>query len=130
VTDEPGTREGRGAVGDTLHITIVGDPPGLIVAGEIDESVYLTLTQRLAGLPPRGDVHVDLAGVEFCDLAGLRAIVCAAGPDAGEPPGRHVVLHAVPQRLLRILQILAWDQMPAVVFARERLAAGGRGTTG
>jgi ABC-type transporter Mla MlaB component len=118
-------------VADTLRITNVNGVAGLIIAGEIDESAYLTLAERLAGLAPHGDVHIDLGGVEFCDLAGLRAIVCATGSpsaDTGladeEQPGRHVILHAVPPRLLRILKILGWDEIPAVVFDEKRLAAG------
>jgi anti-anti-sigma regulatory factor len=114
-------------VADTLRITIVSNLPGLIVEGEIDESGYLTLTQSLAALAPHGDVHVDLGGVEFCDLAGLRAIVCATGSADEEYPARHVILHGLAPRLRKILEILGWDEMPAVVFAEERLAVGGAG---
>jgi ABC-type transporter Mla MlaB component len=119
-------------VADPLRITNVSGVAGLIIAGEIDESAYLTLAERLARLASHGDVHIDLGGVEFCDLAGLRAIVCATGSPsevtglAGQKqPGRHVVLHAVPPRLLRILKILGWDEIPAVVFDEKPLAADG-----
>jgi anti-anti-sigma regulatory factor len=112
-------------VADTLHITIVSKLPGMIVEGEIDESGYLTLTESLAALPPHGDVHVDLGDVEFCDLAGLRAIVCAADSADEEIPARHVVLHALPHRLRKILEILGWDEIPAVIFDERRLAGGG-----
>ena len=105
------------AVADqVLRITRAHDQPGLIIAGEIDEAGYPLLLQSLAALDRRGEVHVDLGGVKFCDLAGLRAIVCVAGGCDDESPLRPVVLHAVPPRLRKILQILGWDEMPGVTF--------------
>jgi anti-anti-sigma regulatory factor len=109
---------------DALRITPADGVPGLVIAGEIDESSYQRLVRDLATLNPRGDVHIDLSGVDFCDLAGLRAIVCVTQPDAGESAPGHLTLHAVPDRLRRILQILGWDDMPGVGFADERLPTG------
>ncbi|MGA8454722.1 MAG: STAS domain-containing protein [Streptosporangiaceae bacterium] len=109
---------------DALRITPANGVPGLVIAGEIDESSYRRLVRDLAALDQRGDVHIDLSGVEFCDLAGLRAIVCVTEADAGDSVPRHLTLHAVPDRLSRILQILGWDDMPGVVFADERLPTG------
>jgi anti-anti-sigma regulatory factor len=101
---------------EVLRITKAQDQPGLIIAGEIDEAGYPLLLQSLAALDGLGEVHVDLGGVEFCDLAGLRAIVCVAGGCDDESPPRPIVLHAVPPRLRKILQILGWDEMPGVTF--------------
>lgn len=109
---------------DALRITPANGVPGLVIAGEIDESSYRRLVRGLAALDSRGDVHIDLSGVEFCDLAGLRAIVCVTEADAGDSVPRHLTLHAVPDRLSRILQILGWDDMPGVGFADERLPTG------
>jgi len=109
---------------DPLRITPANGVPGLVIAGEIDESSYRRLLRGLAALDPRGDVHIDLSGVEFCDLAGLRAIVCVTEASAGDPVPGHLTLHAVPDRLRRILQILGWDDMPGVGFADERLPTG------
>ena len=108
---------------DVLRVTEANGVPGLIIAGEIDESGYPLLLRRLAGLNPQGDVYIDLSGVEFCDLAGLRAIVCVTEQGAGDEP-RRLTLHAVPERLRRILGIMGWDDMPGVRFAEERLSAG------
>jgi anti-anti-sigma regulatory factor len=119
---------------DVLRITRSEGLPGLILAGEIDESSYPVLVRSLAALGPGRDVHVDLGGVAYCDLAGLRAIICAGGPGGRAPGdglgaaglrGGRVVLHAVPGRLRRILQILGWDAMPGVGFD-ERGLPGGR----
>lgn len=109
---------------EALRVSSSGNPPWLVIAGEIDESSYRRLVRGLAALDSRGDVHIDLSGVEFCDLAGLRAIVCVTEADAGDSVPRHLTLHAVPDRLSRILQILGWDDMPGVVFADERLPTG------
>ncbi len=139
---------------DVLRITRSVGLPGLILAGEIDESSYPVLVRSLAALGSSRDVHVDLGGVDYCDLAGLRAIICAGGPGdtapgeatpgagidgrvtpqapalggtapGGRLAGGRVVLHAVPGRLRRILQILGWDAMPGVGFD-ERSLPGGR----
>ncbi len=107
---------------EVLRVTKASGQPGLIIAGEIYESGYSLLLQSLAALDPDGDVHIDLGGVEFCDLAGLRAIVCVAAPD-DDGPARKVTLHAVPARLRKILQILGWDVMPGVAFDDRGLAA-------
>lgn len=105
---------------DVLRITKSEHVPGLIIAGEIDESTYPYLLQSLATVGRRGDVHVDLSGVEFCDLAGLRAIVTLAEADADS--GRRVILHAMPSRLQRLLQILGWDTLPGLTFDNESIA--------
>jgi ABC-type transporter Mla MlaB component len=109
---------------DALRITPASGAQGLVIAGEIDESSYRLLMRGLAAVNPRDDVHIDLSGVEFCDLAGLRAIVCVTQADAGDSALGHLTLHAVPDRLRRILQILGWDDMPGVGFAEDRLPTG------
>jgi ABC-type transporter Mla MlaB component len=111
-------------VDEVLRISKVDDRPGLIIAGEIDESGYPILLQCLAALGTHSEVHIDLGGIEFCDLAGLRAIVCVGRPDEDASPGRHVCLHAVPLRLRKILDILGWDDTPGLVFDGTSLAAG------
>jgi hypothetical protein len=108
---------------EALRITKAsGGQPGLIIAGEVDESGYPVLLQCLAALDRQVDVHVDLGGIEFCDLAGLRAIVCAGRPDQDAPPDRLVCLHATPPRLRKIMQILGWDDMPGVAFDERPLS--------
>ncbi|HUA30380.1 MAG TPA: STAS domain-containing protein [Streptosporangiaceae bacterium] len=111
-------------VDEVLRISKLNDRPGLVIAGEVDESGYPILLHCLAALGTHGEVHIDLGGVEFCDLAGLRAIVCVGRPDEPVSPGRHVCLHAVPLGLRKILQILGWDQAPELAFDEASLAAG------
>ena len=67
-----------------LRITNTADPPGLAIAGEIDESTYAGLIAALGKLTHgAAEVHVSLGGVSYCDLAGLRAIVCVTGAGGG-----------------------------------------------
>jgi ABC-type transporter Mla MlaB component len=103
-----------------LRITNTDDPPGLAIAGEIDESTYDGLVGAL-GTFAHGpdDVHVSLGGVSYCDLAGLRAIVCVTGADGGEAnryggDTRRVVLHEVPAQLATVLRIVGWDSTPGL----------------
>jgi anti-anti-sigma factor len=109
---------------EVLRITQANGAPGLIIAGEIDESSYPLLLQSLASLNAHRDVHIDLGGVEFCDLAGLRAIVCVTEQGTGDTPAGRLTLHAVPERLRRILEILGWQDMPGVAFTEQRLQTG------
>jgi ABC-type transporter Mla MlaB component len=107
-----------------LRITNTTSPPGLAIAGEIDESTYpglLSALQRSADGP--AEIHFNLGGLKYCDLAGLRAMVCATGAD-GRDPGtngrqrgrRTVVLHEVPPQLVTVLRIVGWDSTPGLTL--------------
>jgi anti-sigma B factor antagonist len=56
----------------------------VVVAGEIDLSSVPKLREAMAHViaPPRREVVVDLAGVEFIDASGVGALVGAAGEAA------------------------------------------------
>jgi anti-anti-sigma regulatory factor len=100
-----------------LRITATSSPPGLAMAGEIDEGTYPALVGKLEELAGAADVHINLAGVEYCDLAGLRAIIQLAGPGRGGH-SRRLVLHEVPPYLEAILGIVGWDSTPELVIDR------------
>jgi len=95
-----------------LTMTPVRIPPGLTIAGEIDEDTYPALVRKLEELAGLPEIHLSLAGVTYCDLAGLRAIIRLAG--AGR--GRRLVLHDVPLSMLTVLGIVGWDSMPGLAF--------------
>ena len=93
-----------------------GSSPGLgsgyALAGEIDESTVAGLAGKLAQIAADLDeVHLDLAALDYSDLAGLRVIVQLA------EPGRRVVLHRVPAHLRAVLGIVGWDGVPGLEFA-------------
>jgi ABC-type transporter Mla MlaB component len=109
-----------------LRITCTDNQDALALAGEIDESNYQGLVEVLAQIADEpGDLHFDLAGVDYCDLAGLRAIVRLTGSGSGGPGGhsRRVVLHAVPPQLMTVLGILGWDSAVGLVTADPPLAS-------
>jgi ABC-type transporter Mla MlaB component len=104
-----------------LRITTTDDPPGLAMAGEIDESTYPGLLAALDKLTDGpAEVHVSLAEVSYCDLAGLRAIVRITGADSNGSDGgggdgsRRVVLHGVSRQLTAVLRIVGWDSIPGL----------------
>ncbi len=92
-----------------------GPGPGLIIAGEIDEDTYPALEDVLARFGAgAAHVYLDLAGVAYCDLAGLRAMVRLAGAQAGR--GRQVILRNLPPDLRTVLEVVGWDSTPGVVI--------------
>ena len=102
-----------------LRITATSNPPGLAMAGEIDEGTYPALLRKLEDLAGSSDIHINLAGVGYCDLAGLRAIIQLAGASRGSQRRRRLVLHEVPQHLLAVLGILGWESTPGLVIDRQ-----------
>lgn len=122
-----------------LRVTRTSNPDVLAIAGEIDESNYRGLAETLARIADElSEIHFDLAGVDYCDLAGLRAIVRLAGHRVSDPSacehgtrdhsvgdhgvsdhgreGRRVVLHAVPPQLKTVLGILGWDSVAGLAL--------------
>jgi len=97
-----------------LRITAIGNPSRLAIAGEIDEDTYPALVRKLEELAGPDEIHIDLAGVDYCDLAGLRAITRLTG--VGPSVSRRVVLHEVPPQLRTVLSILGWDSTPGLVM--------------
>lgn len=123
----------RGGPGFPLQASFTQPPPVLHLAGDIDEWTYPGLTEVLAWAAAAGEsrIRIDLAGVDYCDVAGLRAIVSLAGRAGnGEAAGNgqardrvndpdsveQVVLDHVPEPVSSVLRILGWDAMPGVVL--------------
>jgi anti-anti-sigma factor len=85
---------------------------GLRVEGEIDQSNAALLARALDAVTSGGgSVHLDLTGLEFMDLAGLRVLVSTAGQ---LPAGRNLVLHSVRPYLRRIMELVGWDRAPGL----------------
>ena len=98
-----------------LRMTATGRPPLVAIIGEIDEDTYPALVAMLTELARLTEIHLNLAGVQYCDLAGLRAIVQMAGASGGGST-RRVVLHGVPPRIRNVLGIVGWDATPGLVI--------------
>lgn len=105
------------AGGGALRIDHAGNL--LRLAGDMDTVTHAGLVaalDRVAGQP--ADIHIDLAGVDFCDVACLRALVLLSHASHQNPdqPGRRVILHQPPAELKNLLQILGWDTTPGLVI--------------
>ena len=118
----PGPPPGADAAGQGMSpLSVSRNWLGLAVTGEIDESSVRFFAEALnalaEGLSP---VHIDLAGVPFCDIAGLRVMVRLTWADApaDEHKGaRRVVLHTAAPQLRAVLGVLGWDRTPGLGLA-------------
>jgi anti-anti-sigma regulatory factor len=103
-----------------LRIARAGDRRGLVIVGDIDEFTHADLIAALSRIAEEpSEIHLDLAGVEYCDVAGLRALVAlteAGCPGQGHD-GRRVIVHGLPPHLKTVLRILGWDSIPEFVLA-------------
>lgn len=102
-----------------LWATFSSPPPTLRLAGEADESNYAELAERLSTAVAAGGSRllVDVGGLDYCDLAGLRAIVSLPywrPADGG--PSQHLVLRHAPAAMRDTLSILGWDELPGLVL--------------
>lgn len=113
-------RRGAGplTIGDAeLHVDRAGSQLRLAIKGDIDEDTYADLHAALSSIADgSGEIHVDLADMQFCDLAGLRAIIRLSEDCPGHNGhGRRVViLHQLPPELKTLLHILGWDAAPGL----------------
>jgi anti-anti-sigma factor len=93
-----------------------GDPPVLQVDGEIDmstaEQLRIALENALAADPT---VVVDMAGVTFCDAAGLRVLLQAAASLNGTGP--LTLLNAA--RVKRLLEIVGMRDVSCIALHDE-----------
>ena len=117
---EPGRGSGLVLDDGTLRITWrPGQPPIMVLAGEVDESSYPGLVAALTGAAAHHEeIHLDLAGLGYCDLAGLRAIVRLASPEGGGSV-KQVVLHQMPDSLRTVLHIVGWDATSRLTLAAD-----------
>lgn len=102
-----------------LHAVFTSPPPTLHLAGDIDEWTFPDLTKILARAAAAGAprIHVDLADVQYCDVAGLRAIISlVSGQGEGRAAVDEIVFTHLPGPLQRVLSILGWDAAPGVIL--------------
>jgi anti-anti-sigma regulatory factor len=91
-------------------------PNGLSFAGEIDASNSHAVSEAItsAQVPDR-DLHIEVAGLGFCDISGIRAFVTAA---EGLPEGRRMLLHGMPAQLETVIKAVGWNQIPALIVCK------------
>jgi anti-anti-sigma regulatory factor len=119
----PGRKHNREALvvsTASLRILEMPRPPGLRLLGEVDAGSVDALGSALSGvIAGGGDRHLDLSGVLFCDLGGLRVVVDAAQRLGS---GRRLVVHGMPAHMRRAMSVAGWDSLPSLVLA-EALSA-------
>lgn len=87
-----------------MSIRPLTDRVGLRIDGEVDLCTHGALRRALAGLPAAGEVHLDLGGLAFIDVAGVGALAELAAPP------RVVVLHSPPPEIRQISKLL-WPDL-------------------
>ncbi|MFG2091410.1 MULTISPECIES: STAS domain-containing protein [unclassified Spirillospora] len=104
-----------------LRVATAASAPRLLMTGEIDVSNAPDVTRVLHTVQDRGpgDVHADLAGVDFIDVAGLRALALTARDlDARD---RMLVLHGVSSHIDRLFRLIGWNTTPGLqIHCRPR----------
>lgn len=109
-----------------LHITVHHAPGALAVltaAGEIDFTTAPQLRERgMSELRHHAHLVIDMAGVGFCDSAGLSALIGLwHGAQGG---GGSLMLAAIPDRLGRLMRMTGvGDLIPAHADATDAVAA-------
>jgi anti-anti-sigma factor len=99
---------------------LAGDPPVLQVEGEIDMSTAEDLRSALEkAFAANPTVVVDMAGVTFCDAAGLRVVLEAAASLNGAGP--LTLLNAA--RVKRLLDIVGLTDLSCIAIRDERVAS-------
>jgi anti-anti-sigma factor len=103
-----------------LRIVPTFRPRGLRVSGVIDDTTSAALAEALerAVRWPDRDIMLDLGGLQFIDVAGVRAIVRAAA--ALEYPRRLQVVRLAPT-LRKVIGIIGWDQTPGLQLGEEEV---------
>jgi anti-anti-sigma factor len=92
-----------------LIVTRTAEPYGLYFAGEIDVSNSHAVAESL-GKASMGDadIHLDLSGLSFCDISGIRSLVDAA---ESRQSGR-LMLHGLPELLQTVMTVTGWSELP------------------
>ena len=92
-----------------LIVTRTEDPVGLFFAGEIDFSNSHAVAESLSIASGDGtDVHLDVSGLSFCDISGIRSLVDAAQT---RQSGR-LMLHGLPDLLQKVMHVTGWSELP------------------
>ncbi|MEU4328398.1 MEDS domain-containing protein [Nonomuraea dietziae] len=108
----------------TLSITPTFDADGarvLRVTGTVDHSTTPTWSAALRqAARAGGDVRVDMAELEFIDVAGIRELAAAA---SALTEGSSLRIRHLAPRLRQIITLVGWDAVPGLVIEQEAVRA-------
>jgi anti-anti-sigma factor len=100
-----------------LQVARIYRPPGLRLVGDVDAFAVPVLAGALRTLTNTDDdIHLQLSGLQFMDVAGLELVVSTA---RAMPKGQRVVLHALSPHLRRVMALVGWDATPGLDFEDE-----------
>ncbi|HEV7677281.1 MAG TPA: STAS domain-containing protein [Candidatus Dormibacteraeota bacterium] len=119
----PGTEQAAEVLLDTgaVRVARLSGASRVTLSGEVDAAnAEVVATALVTGLAGRGDRHLDLSGLLFCAVAGLRAMVQAS--ECVEPGGR-VLVHGMPVHLQRAMHLVGWAGLPTLVLAGSGVSA-------
>jgi anti-anti-sigma factor len=118
------TRRGVMYQDKQLVITQSSRPVGLRLNGEVDasnvEAVSSVLNTTLRA-HEGADVHVDLSGLEFSDVSGIRALVAAAEQVDGS---RRLILYGLPPLMTKVMDVVGWTDLPALTISESKFPNG------
>jgi anti-anti-sigma factor len=101
-----------------LVIRRTTEPEGLRFIGDLDVSNVDAVSRALAKAAKRpGEVTIDLGGLHFCDVSGMRALVKAAGGRARP----RLVFAEVPAPLARVMALAGLPGLPEPADATEKV---------
>ncbi|MEU7888008.1 STAS domain-containing protein [Microbispora bryophytorum] len=95
------------------RITACADPQGFCIEGDLDRISLPALTLALASMSNSADIHVDLSGLVFIDVGGLRALVTAAALLEGD---HSLILRSAPPQTRRLLDLTGWCSAPGLTL--------------
>jgi anti-anti-sigma factor len=100
-----------------LVVTHTFEPVGLRFMGAVDasnvEAVARVLDWTLQA-HEQADVHIDVRGLEFADVSGIRALVAAAERVNGS---RRLILYGIPPLMTRVMDVVGWTDVPALTLS-------------
>ena len=106
------TAEQAGRRQPLLHTDTLPGQPGLRLSGEINRSNLVELSTALeSSFRDDRDVHLDLAGLHYADVAAVRLLAQTA---RRLRKGCHFVLYHPGPIISAILRIYGWDRLPAL----------------
>jgi anti-anti-sigma factor len=108
-------------VDGVLRVELTSPPLGVRLFGEVDMDNCAHVRSALVTQTAAGatDVHVDVASLDFIDIAGLRTLVETA---LLIQPGRRLVLHSASEELCGLVELAGWDRVPGLVL--EKVTTG------
>ncbi len=118
-----GTSEPEITADFSIEAESANDATVVRVIGELDLATHERLSDELTAIAAKGGpIVVDLAGCDFVDSSGIRALL--VGMEAAEENGGRLVLAGVKPQVERILDVTGVaGPVPVHASAKEALAS-------